>query len=206
MNRKQPLDDRRLVARLRRGDETAIDELVARFWPLIFDAAVRRLSNREDAEEVAQDVLFTTWRKIGQFRQESALSSWIYRVTFNTVTSRLRARLRADPLARALPLEVSHAGEEDRSDGVAEPADTLPLADALLDRRRTRLMLVEALASLPPALRRAIVLHHVYGLSLRELGTRLADDPAVLRKRLFRGRQMLRERLAAHTSMLASSL
>jgi DNA-directed RNA polymerase specialized sigma24 family protein len=67
-------------------------------------------------------------------------------------------------------------------------------------------MLVEALASLPPALRRAIVLHHVYGLTLRELGTRLADDPAVLRKRLFRGRQMLRDRLAAQTSMLASSL
>jgi hypothetical protein len=56
------------------------------------------MKNREDAEEVTQDVLMKVYRKIGAFRGDSALSSWIYRITFNTAMSRLRA-----PMARRVP-------------------------------------------------------------------------------------------------------
>ena len=82
--------DRQLIARLRAGDEMAVQELAERYSPRIFQLAMRHMKNREDAEEVTQDVLMKVYRKVDAFRGDSALSSWIYRITFNTAMSRLR--------------------------------------------------------------------------------------------------------------------
>src|SRR5215208_8129450 len=87
MNRTE---DRLLIARLQARDETAVHELAERYGSRIYQLALRQMKNREDAEEVTQDVLMKVYRKIGAFRGDSALSSWIYRITFNTAMSRLR--------------------------------------------------------------------------------------------------------------------
>ena len=79
-----------LIARLRSGDASAVDDLAAAYGPKIYQLALRYMKNREDAEEVAQDVLLKVYRKISAFRGDSALSSWIYRITFNAAMSRLR--------------------------------------------------------------------------------------------------------------------
>src|SRR2546429_7166966 len=93
--------DRQLVARLRAGDEQAVVELTDRYGARIYQLAFRSMKNREDAQEVAQDVLLKVYRKIDAFRGDSALSSWIYRITFNTAMSRLRT----SRLARATEQE-----------------------------------------------------------------------------------------------------
>ena len=84
-------EDRRLIERLQARDEAAVHELAERYGPRIYQLALRQMKNPEDAEEVTQDVLLKVYRKIGAFRGDSALSSWIYRITFNTAMSRLRA-------------------------------------------------------------------------------------------------------------------
>ena len=82
--------DRQLVERLREGDATAVPVLQTTYGARIYQLAFRYMKNREDAEEVAQDVLLRVYRKIDAFRGDAALSSWIYRITFNTAMSRLR--------------------------------------------------------------------------------------------------------------------
>ena len=82
--------DRQLIARLQAGDQAAVQELAERYGPRIQQLAMRHMKNREDAEEVTQDVLLKVHRKIDAFRGDAALSSWIYRITFNTAMSRLR--------------------------------------------------------------------------------------------------------------------
>src|SRR6266516_4887593 len=79
-----------LLIRLQTGDEQALADLAAAYGPKIFQLAFRYLRSREDAEEVTQDVLFKVYRKVGEFRGDAALSSWIYRITFNAAMSRLR--------------------------------------------------------------------------------------------------------------------
>src|SRR6266540_2926579 len=79
-----------LLARLQAGDERALTELADAYGAKIFQLAFRYLRSREDAEEVTQDVLFKVYRKVGEFRGDAALSSWIYRITFNASMSRLR--------------------------------------------------------------------------------------------------------------------
>src|SRR5439155_23546264 len=79
-----------LLARLKSGDEGALADLADTYSAKIYQLAFRYLRNKEDAEEIMQDVLFKVYRKVGAFRGDAALSSWIYRITFNAAMSRLR--------------------------------------------------------------------------------------------------------------------
>src|SRR5204863_3964567 len=79
-----------LLARLQAGDERAVAELADTYGTKVYQLAYRYLRNKEDAEEITQDVLYRVYRKVGDFRGDSALSSWIYRITFNAAMSRLR--------------------------------------------------------------------------------------------------------------------
>src|SRR5580765_321720 len=82
--------DDTLLTRLQRGDERALSELGDTYGPKIYQLAFRYLRNKEDAEEITQDVLFKVYRSVATFRGDAALSSWIYRITFNAAMSRLR--------------------------------------------------------------------------------------------------------------------
>src|SRR6188508_1161694 len=79
-----------LIGRMQAGDTAAVGELASMYGPRIQQLAFRYVKNWEDAEEVTQDVLLKVSRKIDAFRGDAALSSWIYRITFNTAMSRLR--------------------------------------------------------------------------------------------------------------------
>ena len=79
-----------LLARLQSGEEQALTDLSDAYSSKIYQLAFRYLRNKEDAEEVTQDVLYKVYRNIGTFRGDAALSSWIYRITFNAAMSRLR--------------------------------------------------------------------------------------------------------------------
>ncbi len=78
----------------------------------IYQLAFRYMRNHEDAEEVVQDVLLKVFRKIELFRGDSALSSWIYRITFNTAMSRLR-RTRLSRLAEVTEIEIGTSIADD---------------------------------------------------------------------------------------------
>src|ERR1043166_6063566 len=87
---RQHTAERDLIGRMRARDGSAVADLASLYGPRIQQLAFRYLKNWEDAEEVAQDVLMKVYRKIEAFRGDAALSSWIYRITFNTAMSRLR--------------------------------------------------------------------------------------------------------------------
>src|SRR6476661_9796378 len=87
---RQQNAERDLVGRMRARDGSAVADLASLYGPRIQQLAFRYLKNWEDAEEVSQDVLLKVYRKIDAFRGDAALSSWIYRITFNTAMSRLR--------------------------------------------------------------------------------------------------------------------
>src|SRR6185312_9984705 len=134
-----PMDrraDRQLIARLRARDETAVHELAERYGSRIFQLALRHMKNREDAEEVTQDVLMKVYRKIGAFRGDSALSSWIYRITFNTAMSRLRAHRgeRAAEQERDRALAALESSDEGPARTSADPADWSHMPDEELLR------------------------------------------------------------------------
>ena len=111
-----------LIQRLRAGDASAVADLASAYGPKINQLALRYMKNREDAEEVAQDVLLKVYRKIDAFRGDSALSSWIYRITFNAAMSRLRNSKFSRP-AEVSVEDLLRPSDGERSRSPLEAAD-----------------------------------------------------------------------------------
>ena len=197
MNRTE---DRRLIARLQAREEAAVHELAERYGSRIYQLALRQMKNREDAEEITQDVLMKVYRKIGAFRGDSALSSWIYRITFNTALSRLRN----SRLARAAQKQERPAeGDEDRLQTPRQSADWSNMPDEALLRAQLRQAVVTAIRELPEIYRAPVVLRDIEGLTTEEASTRLRVKDQTLKSRLHRGRLMLRTRLRDFTTGLS---
>jgi RNA polymerase sigma-70 factor, ECF subfamily len=139
---------------------------------------------------VTQDVLMKVFRKIDAFRGDAALSSWIYRITFNTAMSRLRTG------------RTGRAAEQQRPDSTAapslqsDPADWSTLADDHVLRREMREQLIAALRTLPEVYRTPVLLRDLQGLSTEEASQILHVKPQTLKSRLHRGRLILREALS----------
>jgi RNA polymerase sigma-70 factor, ECF subfamily len=197
--------DRQLIARLQAGDESAVQELADRYRPRISQLALRYMKNREDAEEVTQDVLMKVYRKVGAFRGDSALSSWIYRITFNTAMSRLRTNRaeRAAEAERERMMAAEKAVATDESRASREPVDWSRMPDEELLKRQLLSAVAQAIDDLPEIYRAPVVLRDIEGLTTEEASTRLKVKDQTLKSRLHRGRLMLRERLQAFTTGLS---
>ena len=84
------MNEQELIARLQRRDEAAFEELIRLYEKKVYTLCARMCGNAEDAEEAAQDTFLALWRGIGSFRQESSLSTWIYRLASNACIDLLR--------------------------------------------------------------------------------------------------------------------
>jgi RNA polymerase sigma-70 factor (ECF subfamily) len=189
--------DRQLIARLQSGDESAVKELGERYGSRIYQLAFRQMKNREDAEEVTQDVLLKVHRKVGSFRGDAALSSWIYRITFNTAMSRLRTNRLARAAAQERDrVEAAQEAGIDAPRAPRHPADWSRMPDEELLRSQLRRAVAEAIQELPEIYRVPVVLRDIQGLSTEEASSRLHLKDQTLKSRLHRGRVMLRQRLA----------
>jgi RNA polymerase sigma-70 factor (ECF subfamily) len=185
-----------LIERLRSGDPHAVTDLARAYGPRIYQLAFRYMKNREDAEEVAQDVLMKVVRKIDVFRGDSALSSWIYRITFNAAMSRLRTSKFTRPAEVSASEAFPSADATEAGRRLREAADWSQMADESVMRSQLRERLDEAMRELPPIYRVPVVLRDIHGLSTEEASEVLKVKTQTLKSRLHRGRLILRQRLA----------
>jgi RNA polymerase sigma-70 factor (ECF subfamily) len=170
-------DDAQLIAACRRGEARAMEMLYHQFKRRVFGMA-HRIVGPNDAEEVAQEVFVRVFRGLERFRGDSALSTWIYRLTVNAALSHLSRRGRRQ--------EISVADEQ-----LTEiPAAPVPERDPALASR------IEAAMQLLPAGYRAIlVLHDIEGLSHEECAAILECRVGTCKSQLHKARGRMRELL-----------
>ena len=185
--------DRALVDGLKAGQDDAVAELARLYGQRVFQLAFRYVKNHEDAEEVAQDVLLKVTHKIALFRGDSALSSWIYRITFNTAMSHLR-NTRAGRTVEVL--EDRFDPDSGEQSAPREVADWSGMADEQLLRIQMRQTLADAIRALPAIYRAPVILRDLQGLTTEEASRVLRVKDQTLKSRLHRGRVILRQRLA----------
>ena len=185
-----------LLARLQAGDESALADLASTYGAKIQQLAFRYLRNKEDAEEVMQDVLYKVYRNVGAFRGDAALSSWIYRITFNAAMSRLRTvkyqRAQQSPDIEWRP----NAEGDDVLAAAREVADLTDMADEHVLRSQLRQRVFRAILSLPAIYRAPVMLRDIQGMSTEEASAMLRVKDQTLKSRLHRGRLILRKQLA----------
>src|SRR5213593_920785 len=152
--------DAALVEALRRGDEAASELLLETYGDRVYRLAIRITGNEQDAEEVAQDALWTAARKIETFKGESAFGSWVYRITANTAYQKLRGRRvrRTDlSLDEVLPFFDESGAHAEAGD------DWSPRVEDPSLQTELRTALTSAIDELPATYRAALVLHDVEG-------------------------------------------
>jgi RNA polymerase sigma-70 factor (ECF subfamily) len=170
-------------------------ELAETYSSKIYQLAFRYLRNKEDAEEVTQDVLFKVYRKVGAFRGDAALSSWIYRITFNAAMSRLRTARYQRSQDEERQVQTNADGETIASARV-DVADWSNLADERVLRSQLRRRVFSAILALPAIYRAPVMLRDIHGMSTEEASAMLRVKDQTLKSRLHRGRLILRKQLA----------
>ncbi len=174
-----------LVQRCAAGDETAFAELVTEHQRMVVQLAINLLGDRDEALDLSQDVFIRVFRTIGQFRGQSALRTWIYRIAINQARNRhrfWRRRRRADQVS--LDAHVAEHGEFQCG------AEAGP--DRILAQKELAQRLRDALEGLPFDQRTVIILREVDGLSYEEIAFSLGVAVGTVKSRLTRARQTLR--------------
>ena len=195
MDARTPDADAALVDALRRDDPEAPELLVGTYGDRVYRLALRITGGNEDAEEVAQDALWTAARKIQTFKGESAFGSWLYRITANAAYQKLRAR-RAKAAEIALDDVLPTLDQDGRH---FEPmADWSSRVDEQALQGELRRVLTEAIDTLPADYRTALVMHDVEGLSNPDIAEALGLSLPAVKSRVHRSRLYVRQRLAAY--------
>lgn len=172
-------DDRRLLARHVAGDRDAFAELVRRHRDRLWAVALRTLSDREEAADAVQDALISAYRAAHTFRGQSAVTTWLHRITVNACLDRARkaASRRASPIPEPERLEL-----------LLEPHES---AAAPAEREELHRQLIAALAQLPIDQRAALVLVDMQGYPVAEAAEMLGVPIGTVKSRCARGRARL---------------
>ena len=166
-----------LVRRAAKGDEAAFTELVRRHERRVYAVAMRMLGREEDALDATQDALLTLFRKAGQFRGESAFTTWLHRITINACYDILRKRARQPML---------HLATEEGPDREPGPPVEDHAAEVVggIDAER-------ALREVPEDFRAVLILADVHDLPYEEIAQILEIPIGTVKSRAFRGRVVL---------------
>jgi RNA polymerase sigma-70 factor (ECF subfamily) len=179
-------EDRELVRRAKNGDKEAFETLVRQHQSRVFAVAGGILRNREDVEDIAQQVFLKAYFSLKRFDQRAAFSTWLYKITLNECWDLLRKRK-----VRPLLLEVDLSEEQARQyQAAVEVADGRPDASERLAARERVEQLLECLEERD---RSMLVLKEVQGFSVEEIAEVLEINANTVKVRLFRARQRIAE-------------
>jgi RNA polymerase sigma-70 factor, ECF subfamily len=175
------------------GDKTTMpswDELVRQHADRVYRLAYRLSGNQQDAEDLTQETFIRVFRSVQNY-QPGTFEGWLHHITTNLFLDMVRRRTRIR--MEALPEDYDRV-----------PADE-PDPEQIYHDSRLGPDLQAALDSLPPEFRAAVVLCDIEGLSYEEIGATLGVKLGTVRSRIHRGRQALRDHLAAHPELSAAN-
>ena len=177
-----------IIQQATQGNERAFEAIYKAYFPFVSNVSYRVVRTKEEAEEVCQEVFMTIYRKIGDFRQEAMLKTWIYRITINCA------------------LKYSQKKSKEKK-GMVEYDETNPIADRAkdvrekIDHEENERNVQELLNHLNLEQRTCIVLRTIEGLSYKEISETLKIPINTVRSRIKRARETmiaLRKEVISH--------
>ncbi len=188
-----PFEEPAFLARLRARDERAFDSLVRAYERRVYALVVRMLGTPAEAQDVSQEVFVQVFRAIDQFRGDSRLSTWIFRIAVNLSKN------------RALYLSRRHAGQGSANEDAHELGERVPLGqatkgtagdvarpDQLVEGMQVERIVQAAIAELEDSFRECLLLREVEDMSYDQIAEITALPPGTVKSRIHRARAQVR--------------
>jgi len=184
--------ERKLVRRLKDRDERAFSELIETNGDRVFNLCFRMLGNREEAEDLAQEVFITVFKSIDSFRGDSKLSTWIYRVASNLSKNRIKYLARRHDRSKA---EFDEGVDQNAAASALTAPTQAKSPDAHLEGQQLEGIMQAAIAELDEDHRILIVLRDIEELSYDEICAITDLAEGTVKSRLHRARLALRKKM-----------
>lgn len=182
------MSEKELISLLKKGDRAAFNVLIEQYQAKVYNIATGMLSDPEDALDASQEVFINVFKSIGSFKEDSALSTWIYRICANVCKDFLRKRMRR--------LTVVSLDSGDEEDEPLEIADDTKSPEQLSQQSELQRLVRETMDSLSPEYKEVLLLCDIEGLSYEEIAQVLKCPIGTVRSRLNRARQALRKKIS----------
>lgn len=182
------MNEQLLIEKLRAGDQAAFRDMVEARQGLVYNTVISFVHHPEDAEDVTQEVFIKVFESIGQFKGESAFTTWLYRIAVTSALEFLRKKSRK----KRSGLITRLFG--DANTPLEDPPDFVH-PGVKLDQRENARLLFEAMRSLPENQRIAFTLHKVEGLSYQEVASVMGVSVSAVESLLHRSKQNLKKTL-----------
>jgi RNA polymerase sigma-70 factor (ECF subfamily) len=185
MPSRTSLTETEALQRARHGDAAAFECLYHLHFPRVYAVCLRMAKNPTQAEDLTQDTFLAVFRGIRNFRGQSAFSTWLHRVTRNTVLMFFRKK-------RLKEISLEQIAEHQKEDGTSIEWGK---PDLRLESVADRLLLHNAIRKLSATLRKTLLLHAVHGYEHHEIAKLLGKAPGTSKSRVHKARLRMRETL-----------
>jgi len=195
---KCPVSDKEkdLLLKARNGDVKAFETIIEDYQKKVFNIALRMIGNHDDASELAQEVFIRIFKSLKNFKGESSLSTWIYRITTNVCLDELRKRKNKNIVS------LDEDVKQDDGEIKRQVEDARPTPDVIAEKNEVRRVVKEAILSLPEDQRTVIILRDIQGFSYDEIAKIMNCPEGTVKSRINRSRQILRDRLKPKLELL----
>jgi RNA polymerase sigma-70 factor (ECF subfamily) len=186
--------DNEIISRVLSGEQALYAQLVKRYQNFVFTITLRYAPNREDAEEIAQDVFVKAYRSLADFRGESKFSTWLYTIVTTTCITFLRKK--------KVPI---HSLDNEHIFEAVDNQNSAFRANQIEQKSKVQ-VINEAIKLLSVDDARIITLFYQAEQSLEEIGRIIGVDPNTAKVKLHRARQRLKEKMEKHYSEVVEEL
>jgi RNA polymerase sigma factor (sigma-70 family) len=183
------VDERLLIERLKKKDNSAFKEIVETKHLMVYNTVLSIIQNEEDAEDIAQDVFVQVYESINGFKEESKLSTWLYRIAISKAMDHLRRKKRKKRFAFVRSL----FGNNDEL--INDPPDFFH-PGIIIENKQNAAVLFKAIQILPKNQRTAFILNKIEGLSYQEISDIMKLSVSAIDSLLHRAKTNLRKYLA----------
>ncbi len=174
------MDDQTIIRAIASKDNQVFRQLVERYQKMVANLAYKFTRNRQDAEDIAQEVFFSVWKEAGKFRGEASISTWLYRVTSNKALNYLRKHKR----------DRQSASEDELT---YKPDSSAKTPEGIMERSENQKILYKALDELPERQRIPFILNKLEGMSYKQIADTLKISIANVETRIHRAKKALQK-------------
>lgn len=186
------MEEKELILRLKKNDQIAFGFLVDLFSKKVYNTCIGMLQNLEDAQDVTQEIFITIHLNVKDFKEESSLSTWIYRISVNKCLEFIRKknRKKRSGIFRSIFSADGEKSIENHSD-FSHPG-------IQLENKERSIILFKAIGLLPEQQQTAYILHKIEQVSYNEISVIMEVSLSAVESLLFRAKQNLKKQLATY--------